>query len=227
MSSADAKIGESVDFDVMEDVKVGDITIIPRGSTAMGSVTNAKPKGRMGKAGKLDIVLDSIRLVSGDKIPLRATREGKGKGSTGTMTGAIVATAIFFPIAAPLFLFMKGKDITIPKGTEITAYVAGDISFDLKKLGVSTQTISQTFNSAGSAGNEGTEINVAVKSDPEGAEIMIDGMFVGNTPSTIKLKSGEHKISIKKRGFITWDRTMMLNTGSEITIKADLEKMEK
>ena len=39
------------------------------------------------------------------------------------MTGAIVATAIVFFPAAPLFLLMKGKDITIPKGTEITAYI--------------------------------------------------------------------------------------------------------
>ena len=43
------------------------------------------------------------------------------------MTGAMVATAIEFWPAAPLFLLMHGKDITIPKGTEITAYVNGEV----------------------------------------------------------------------------------------------------
>src|SRR5215470_14593622 len=50
------------------------------------------------------------------------------------MTGAIVATSIVFFPAAPLFLFMHGKDITIPKGTEITAYVNGDIKLDPAKF---------------------------------------------------------------------------------------------
>ncbi len=49
-------------------------------------------------------------------------------------TGAMVATGIVFLPAAPLFLFMHGKDITIPKGTEITAYVSGDMNLDPGKF---------------------------------------------------------------------------------------------
>lgn len=134
MSSADAKTGETVDFEVLEDVKIGDTIVIPRGGTALGTVTQGKPKGRLGKGGKLDINIDSVRLVSGDKIPLRAIKETKGGGHTGAMTGAIVATSIVFFPAAPFFLFMKGKDITIPKGTEITAYINGDIPLDSSKF---------------------------------------------------------------------------------------------
>src|SRR5207249_6244252 len=50
------------------------------------------------------------------------------------ITGAIVATSIVFFPAAPLFLLVHGKDITIPKGTEITAYINGDIPLDPKKF---------------------------------------------------------------------------------------------
>ncbi|MGA8676485.1 MAG: hypothetical protein WB621_14810 [Candidatus Acidiferrales bacterium] len=46
----------------------------------------------------------------------------------------MVATAIVFFPAAPLFLFMKGKDITIPKGTEITAYINSDVPLDASKF---------------------------------------------------------------------------------------------
>lgn len=136
MSSADAKTGETVDFEVIEDLKVGDIVVVQRGASALATVTNAKPKGRMGKGGKLDIVLDSVRLVSGEKAALRATKETKGSGKTGAMTGAIVASSILFFPAAPFFLLMKGKDIAIPKGTEVTAYINGTITLDARKFNV-------------------------------------------------------------------------------------------
>jgi hypothetical protein len=41
----------------------------------------------------------------------------------------MVATAIVFWPAAPLFLFMKGKDITIPEGHEVTVYTNSKYEF--------------------------------------------------------------------------------------------------
>lgn len=134
ISSKDAKIGETVDFEVLEDIKIGEKVVISRGAVALATVTNAKPKGRLGKGGKLDINIDSVRLVNGEKIALRAVKQTKGGGKTGVMTGAIVASSILFFPAAPFFLFMKGKDISIPKGTEITGYINGDIPIDSSKL---------------------------------------------------------------------------------------------
>jgi hypothetical protein len=52
-SSADANTGDRVDFEVLEDVKVGDVTIVARGATALGTVTEAQAKRRMGRGGKL------------------------------------------------------------------------------------------------------------------------------------------------------------------------------
>jgi hypothetical protein len=134
LSSADAKIGETVDFEVLEEVKIGDVIVIPRGGTALATVTQAQKKRRMARGGKLDINIDYVRLVNGDKAALRAVKETSGGGHTGAMTGGIVATSIVFFPAAPFFLFMHGKDTTIPKGTEITAYVNGEIKLDPTKF---------------------------------------------------------------------------------------------
>src|SRR5262249_19662541 len=131
---ADAKVGEMVDFEVLEDVKIRETVIIPRGGIAWATVTEAQPKRRMGRGGKLDVNIDSVRLVSGEKAALRAVKDTQGGGHVRAMTGAIVATSIVFFPAAPLFLFMKGKDITIPKGTEITAYINGDIELNPAKF---------------------------------------------------------------------------------------------
>jgi hypothetical protein len=223
MSSADAKTGETVDFEVLEDVKVRELVVIARGSTALATVAQAHPNGRMGKGGKLDIVLDSVRLVSGEKISLRASKETKGGSSTGAMTGAIVASAILFFPAAPFFLFMKGNNITIPKGTEITAYTNGDIPLEVAKFQpvitppIATETRPTTDSDDHSS--------IMVKSDPDGAEIEVDGQFMGSSPSTIRLKPGEHKIVIKKNGYTAWEKTIVLNALGNITIDASLEKI--
>ena len=134
LSSADAKIGETVDFEVLDEIMVNGTVIITRGSTALGTVTEAVPKRSMGRAGKLNVTIDSVRLVSGEKIPLRGVKEMSGGGKSGTMAGAMVATSIVFFPAAPLFLFMKGKDITIPRGHEVTVFTNGDARLDRAKF---------------------------------------------------------------------------------------------
>jgi PEGA domain-containing protein len=216
LSSADSKTGDTIDFEVLEEIKIGEIVVIPRGGVALGTVTRGKPKGRMGKGGKLDINIDFVRTVTGEKVALRAVKEGKGKGSTGVMTGAIVASSILFFPAAPFFLFMKGKDIKIPKGTEITAYVSGDTALDAGLFAPGADRAPSSDSQQASA--------TMVKSDPDGAEISIDGKFVGSTPSTFQLQPGEHKITVSKAGFDVWERTVTSTAGGSVTLNAALEK---
>jgi hypothetical protein len=65
---------------------------------------------------------------------------------------------------------------------------------------------------------------VFVKSTPLGADISVDGNFVGNTPSTLKLKAGTHKVSVKMEGFGLWERTVKMSAGGNITLNAVLDK---
>src|SRR5436190_15375373 len=123
-----------VDFEVLEEVQLEGMPVIPKGGIAFATVTEAESKRRMARGGKLNVNIDSVRLLTGEKAALRAVKEVKGGGHTGAMTGGIVATGIVFFPAAPFFLFMHGKDVTIPKGTEITAYVDGEIKLERSKL---------------------------------------------------------------------------------------------
>ncbi len=134
ISSADAQLNETIDFEILDDIKVKDLVVIPRGGIAWGTVTEAQPKRRMGRTGKLNINIDNAKLASGEKVALRAVKNTQGGGHQGAITGAMVATSIVFFPAAPLFLLVHGKDITIPKGTEITAYINGDIPLDPAKF---------------------------------------------------------------------------------------------
>ena len=118
MTSATAKVGQEVPFEVTEDLTVDGVVVLPKGATAIGTVTDCNPRKSMGRAGKLDISITYARLADQEKAALRAMQDNKGGGHVGAMTGAIVATSIVFFPAAPLFLFIHGKDITLPEGTE-------------------------------------------------------------------------------------------------------------
>ena len=143
MSSQDARVDERVDFEVLEDIKVGNVVVVERGALAIATVTEAHPKRRMGRAGKLHMNIDYVRLANGEKVLLRARKGGSGGNHIAAMTGAMVATSIVFFPAAPLFLFMHGKDITIPKGTEVTAYVAADTPLDPAKFSKQTARLNR------------------------------------------------------------------------------------
>jgi hypothetical protein len=121
VSSADAHVNDREEFEVLEEIRVADTLIIPKGGIAWGTVTEAQPKRRMGRGGKLEIVMDSVRLVDGEKAALRATKEVQGGGHVGGMTAGIVVTGLIFWPAAPFFLFMHGKDITIANPRRSTA----------------------------------------------------------------------------------------------------------
>ncbi|MGA2434509.1 MAG: hypothetical protein ABSG25_04415 [Bryobacteraceae bacterium] len=126
VSSADANVGDAVGFETLDDIQIGGVTVIPKGSPALATVINVVPKRRLGRGGKLDMRADYVRLPSGEKLPLSGSKVTAGHNHQGAMAGAMVATSIVVWPAAPFFLFMHGKDITIPEGQELTVYTASD-----------------------------------------------------------------------------------------------------
>ena len=54
---------------------------------------------------------------------------------------------------------------------------------------------------------------------------MLDGAFVGSTPSTITVTAGDHTITLKKSGFSTWERAIKVS-GGNIQISAELQASE-
>jgi len=65
---------------------------------------------------------------------------------------------------------------------------------------------------------------LSVMSAPEGADIEIDGSFVGNTPSGVEVAAGEHVVTVKKSGYKTWERKLRV-TGGDIHLDAELENI--
>jgi hypothetical protein len=64
---------------------------------------------------------------------------------------------------------------------------------------------------------------LSVASVPDGADIEIDGTFVGNTPSDLQVPEGDHVIAVKKPGFKNWERKLKVSAGSTVRLNAELE----
>lgn len=65
---------------------------------------------------------------------------------------------------------------------------------------------------------------VSMESDPANAEIYLDGQLVGSTPSTLETPAGKHQFSVRLTGYAEWTRELRVLPGSDIHLKASLEK---
>jgi hypothetical protein len=80
-----------------------------------------------------------------------------------------------------------------------------------------------TPQNSGASQNDTTELNIS--STPVGADIEIDGRFVGNTPSAISVAPGDHTVAVQMDGYQSWKRTV--NTGGgKVRIAATLAKAD-
>ncbi|HKV60440.1 MAG TPA: hypothetical protein VJO16_00885 [Candidatus Acidoferrum sp.] len=111
ISSATAHVGDIVDLKVVEEVIVEGLSVIPAGSTAIGIVSEAEPKKRMGHGGKLAFSVNFVRLKDDEKAAVRSFQESTGSNNS---VGAIL------PLAS-------GKEVVFTQGMEFTAYVDGDM----------------------------------------------------------------------------------------------------
>ncbi len=131
LSSATAHVGEEVTFEVAQDVVVGGVTVIAKGAPGVGAVTEAEPKKRMGKAGKLNVDVNSVVLANNQKITLRSFGAEQSGDEKSGMT-------------VPL---LRGKDVTLPKDTEITAYVDEDVHLKASSFAAAPPRAAQASSS--------------------------------------------------------------------------------
>ena len=262
LSSSSAELGQTVDFAVTQEVRVGDAIVVANGARATGSIVKVEERRRMGRAGMLDFSIERVQLVDGNWLNVRYTpnkNKGKGSGATAGVTTGILAV-VFFP-AAPLGLLVKGHDVEINKGrtyevfadesTYVNAAVAASTPLMTRALPQAPavmlrQPNGAPVNNAGlpagvnapinpvlmsnnsmmntaqpqAAEVQGNAATLTINANQAGADIMVDGMFVGNAPTTIQLAPGMHKLMLQQ-GSSTWQRDIQI-TGGSVTINASL-----
>lgn len=241
LNSGTVQAGQTISFQVLDEIKVDDAVVIAEGAPAWGSITEAEGKKSMGRGGKLSVQLDYVKAVDGTKIPLRANSIAQGKGRGAAVGVATAATALVFWPAAPLFLLMKGKNVEIPRGQHVSAFVDGDrmVTFATAAPVTAAPATTPRIGNNGVPGPASTPQPLAgrngqafaadfgtinVISDPSGAEIEVDGAYAGNTPGLIKVPTGLHTITVRSARYVAWERSLNISAGSNLTVKAELIK---
>ena len=111
ISSATAHVGDVVELEVVEDLIVDGVTVLPTGSMVNGAIAEAEPKKRFGHGGKLAFSITSLTLADGEQVKVRCYQEASGSSNTS-------ADAVL-PLSS-------GKDVAIPKDVEFTVLVDGE-----------------------------------------------------------------------------------------------------
>jgi hypothetical protein len=90
--------------------------------------------------------------------------------------------------------------------------------------GTATGTAPAPSSNASAPASPDAVASVQLSSYPAGAEITIDGSYVGNTPTLIKLRPGTHSITMTMPGYAPWVRSIETAAGESRNFAATLEK---
>jgi hypothetical protein len=195
------KPGDLVDFEVLEDLRIDGLLVLAHGVRATATITQAEPNTRKTHGGKLGVNLESIPLLNGGKVAIRAMKEGREAANTDQKAGAPMANAALVRPAAPYLLFAYGRDEVFPEGTGLAVYIDGELKLD----------------------PAGFLEDIAFTSNPPGALVSIYGTPVGRTPFTTKLAPGTYKAVFSADGYPDLTESMPVGPGYSNTVHAAFE----
>lgn len=120
INSKEATVGQVLEFKIKGDIKVNNKVVIAAGSIAKGQITRTQHAKAIGKEGYIEVQIKSVTAVDGQEVYLANSnlyKEGDNKQTLSIVLGVLVCV---------LFLFLKGKEVTIEPGYQVTASVAAN-----------------------------------------------------------------------------------------------------
>jgi hypothetical protein len=143
ISSKSAKKGQSWTWQSPSLSRSEGVTAIVAGTPVTGEVVRVSDNGLLGRSGKLDIRVSTVRAGQ-QEIAVRGERNIEGKSGTLNSVGAGV---VFLPLA----ILIRGKDVTLPAGTIFDVYVDKEVTIGVAEpigmaLGASASPVSPESN---------------------------------------------------------------------------------
>lgn len=119
ISSKRSKEGNTFRLKTIENLLINDVVVIPANQEVLGTITKARKNGMLGRKGRLEFKIDSIKTINGVNVPLTAEVKGKGHSDNG-------AVAVAAAVSLVGGLFMKGTNIYYEPGQKFVAVVSTD-----------------------------------------------------------------------------------------------------
>lgn len=130
IDSKNWKEGDQFPYEVSQDVVVDGRVAIPAGTKGTGVVSRARKAGSFGKEGKIELSFGSITVAGGRTVELVLSDKARqGNDKEHLAAGASLAgLAVAGPIGLVGGLFIKGKNVSIPAGSEMYVATAAAIA---------------------------------------------------------------------------------------------------
>ena len=119
ISSKKRKEGNHFRLKTIDNILINDGVVIPANQEVLGTITKARKNGMLGRKGRLEFKIDSIKTINGVNVPLTAEVKGKGHSDNG-------AVAVAAAVSLVGGLFMKGTNIYYEPGQKFVAVVSTD-----------------------------------------------------------------------------------------------------
>jgi len=232
LTTDNARKNDAIEFEVAEDVVINGHVVIAKGALAHGKVVEVKGAFKP-RAKDAEVIFRflTVRAVDRQDLPLRPHPEKSKKGGEEEVHERSEIPGQITRIV--------GAD----KGKEYDAYVDGAFTVNASDAIVGASVAAPAAPAPASPSAPAapaaapvpasplaaTDVGLAPSSvefgsTPDGAEIVIDGNMVGNTPSTLRLTPGHHSIEIRMAGYRTWSRMMVVDPESHPSVRATLIK---
>ena len=224
--------GDTIDFDVVEDILVNGHVVIAKGATGHAKIVDIRGAfNPRAKDAEVTFQFSTVSSVDQQELPLRPQPEKTKKGKE-----VLIHEKSVIP---GQITHVVGAD----KGKEYEAYIDGSFSVNASDAIAVTPsgapaasaasqpgvTVAPTAAPAPPTPLAAADVTLApssveFSSTPDGADIVIDGNVVGSTPSTLRLTPGHHTIEIRMAGYRTWSRIMVVDPESHPSVRATLVK---
>jgi len=86
------------------------------------------------------------------------------------------------------------------------------------------ESVEKASTASAASGDSTPTVKCSFRSTPQGAEVTLDGRYIGSTPSVVSVSSGVHAVVVALPGFAPWKRDLTVSAQSELTVNAILEK---
>lgn len=127
LTSKTAKAGDRVKLHVRDNVKVGNKTIISRGTPVTGVLTDVTHRKHFGVNATIQMALNPVMSSYGQKIPLNHRQSGRqigGKKSEQAAGTSIGGAVLLGPVGLVGGYFVTGKRVVIKVGDLLLTEVA-------------------------------------------------------------------------------------------------------
>jgi hypothetical protein len=113
-TSSGVRVGENLELEVAEDLRISNMVVVAKGDVARTEVTGLH--AGVGNAGRIDVNLRSVTLSDGQVIPVRSTKDRPSRDDQA------------------LVISSSSQDASIAPGTTVMAFVDGNQHLDLTRL---------------------------------------------------------------------------------------------